>query len=317
MKKIILIVLILSVVVILLGIAIASLFIINSSNIESTSVIENTTAVVHEQETETLTPALDIMTGYKDITIEIDGTPVKLVNGLAEIDSGSGSATKISIHYFGNEAFGDLNGDGKEDIVYLITVDGGGSGTFFNVVAALQTKTGYEGTNVVYLGDRIAPQSTSISAGEILVNYADRKKDEPFTTQPSIGVSKYLKIQDGKLIESLNLSQITNREWTWISTFMNDGSNMFPKMPDAFRITFQEDGSFIGTTDCNSFFGQVTVENNKLVFGPIGATKMYCEGSQETEFLKSLAEVESFMINAQENQLVFLMKFDSGSITLE
>jgi len=317
MKKIILVVLILSVVVILLGVGIASLFIINSSNIESTSVIENTTVVEPVQETETLTPALDIMTGYKDITIEIDGSPVQLVNGLAEIDSASGSATKINIRYFGNEAFGDLNGDGKEDIAYLITVDGGGSGTFFNVVAALQTKTGYDGTNVVYLGDRIAPQSTSISAGEILVNFADRKSGEPFTTQPSIGVSKYLKIQDGKLVEALNLSQITNREWIWVSTSMNDGSNMIPRIPDAFRITFQEDGSFSGTTDCNSFFGQVAVENNKLVFGPIGATKMYCEGSQEAEFLKSLAEVESFLINAQENQLMLLMKYDSGSITLK
>jgi len=317
MIKIILIVLILLVVVVLLGIGIASLFIINSSNIESTSVTKNTTVIETIQETETLTPALDIMTGYKDITIEIDGTLVKLTNGLAEINSASGSVTKIIIQYFGNEAFGDLNGDGKEDIAYLITVDGRGSGTFYNVVAALQTKTGYEGTNVVYLGDRIAPQSTSINAGEILVNFADRKSGEAFTTQPSIGVSKYLKIQDGKLIEALHLSQITNREWTWVSTVMNDGSNMIPRIPDAFRITFLEDGSFSGTTDCNSFFGQVTIENNKLVFGPIGATKMYCEGSQEAEFLKSLAEVESFMINAQENQLVFFMKFDSGSITLE
>ena len=317
MKKIIIIVLFLSVVVILLAIGIASLFIINSSNVESTSVIENTTVVEHIQETETLTPALDIMTGYKDITIEIDGTSVKLVNGLAEIDSDSGSATKISIRYFGNEAFGDLNGDGKEDIAYLITVDGGGSGTFFNVVAALQTKTGYEGTNVVYLGARIAPQSTSISAGEILVNFADRKSGEPFTSQPSIGVSKYLKIQDGKLIEALHLSQITNREWTWVSTLMSDGSITLPKKSDAFTITFQNDNSFTGTTDCNSFFGQITLDNNKLSFGPIGSTKMFCEGSQEAEFLQSLAEVESFLINAQENQLVFLIKYDSGSITFK
>jgi heat shock protein HslJ len=142
-------------------------------------------------------------------------------------------------------------------------------------------------------------------------------KDEPFTTQPSIGVSKYLKVQDGKLIEALNLSQITNREWTWVSTLMSDGSMMLPKKPDAFRITFQDDNSFTGTTDCNSFFGQITLDNNKLSFGPIGSTKMFCEGSQESEFLKSLADVEGFLINVQENQLVLLIKYDSGTITFK
>ena len=257
------------------------------------------------------------MTGYKDITVEIDGTPIALSNGLAEMESAPGSSSKTIIRYFGNEAFGDLDGDGKEDIAYLITQESGGSGTFFYVIAALQTKTGYKGTNAVYLGDRIAPQSTSILAGEILVNYADRKKDEPFTMQPSNGVSKYLKVQDGKLIEAQNLSQITNREWTWVSTLMSDGSMTLPKKPDAFTITFQDDNSFTGTTDCNSFFGQITLDNNKLSFGPIGSTKMFCEGSQEGEFLKSLADVEGFLINVQENQLVLLIKYNSGTITFK
>jgi hypothetical protein len=44
---------------------------------------------------------------------------------------------------------------------------------------------------------------------------------------------------------------------------------------------------------------------------------MFCEGSQEAEFLKSLAEVESFLIDAQENQLVLIIKYDSGTITFK
>jgi len=317
MKKIFLIILILMVGVLILGMLIAALFTINRSEVENLPDEEFTTSVLEVEASPTLTPYLDIMTSYKDIAVEIDGTSIVLSNGQAEMESAPGSSIKIITRYFGNEAFGDLNGDGKDDIAFLLTQETGGSGTFFYIVVAIQTKTGYEGTNAVYLGDRIAPQSTTILNGEILVNYAERKLGEPFTTQPSLGVSKYFKVQAGKLIETINLTQIANREWIWVSTLMNDGSSMTPKNTEAFTITIRDDGSFNGTTDCNSFFGKVSIEDNKLSFGPIGATKMYCEGSQETEFLKSLAEIESFLINFQENQLVFLMKNDLGTMTFK
>ncbi len=136
---------------------------------------------------------------YKDATYQIEGKQVTLINGLSEVAAAPGSATKIVTRYFGNEATGDLNGDGKPDVAFLLTQDPGGSGTFFYVVAALRTETGYLGTNAVFLGDRIAPQPTNIKDGMIVVNYAERKAGEPFTTAPSIGVSKYLKVVDGKL----------------------------------------------------------------------------------------------------------------------
>ncbi|MHB8132659.1 MAG: META domain-containing protein [Anaerolineaceae bacterium] len=317
MNKILLIILILFVGVLLLGVLIMALFTINRSEVVNYPVSEFTPSVKYVENTETLAPNLDIMTGYKDITVDINGIPIKLSNGQAEMESAPGSSKKTIFRYFGNESFGDLNGDGKEDVAFLFTQEAGGSGTFFYVVAALQIKTGYEGTNAVLLGDRIAPQSTSILEGEILVNFADRQKDEPFTTQPSVGISKYFKINDSKLIETINFTQIANREWIWVSSDLNDASSIMPNKTDAFRITFQEDGSFTGTTDCNSFFGHASVEKNKLVFGPIGSTKMACEGAQENAFLSTLAEVDNFRIDFYDNRLVFLMKNDSGLMTFK
>ena len=317
MKKILLIILILFIGVLILGVLIMALFTINRSEVVNYSVSEFTPSVKYVENTETLAPNLDIMTGYKDITVDLNGIPIKLSNGQAEMESAPGSSTKTFFRYFGNEAFGDLNGDGKEDVAFLFTQETGGSGTFFYVVAALQIKTGYEGTNAVLLGDRIAPQSTSILEGEILVNFADRQKDEPFTTQPSVGISKYFKINDSILIETINFTQIANREWIWVSSELNDASSIMPKKTDAFRITFQEDGSFTGITDCNSFFGHASVEKNKLVIGPIGSKKMACEGAQETAFLSTLAEVDNYQINFQEDRLVFFMKNDSGSMTFK
>ena len=132
---------------------------------------------------------------YKDATYMIEGQPVALVHGVAETEAAPGSASKVTTKYFGNEAKGDLNGDGIPDIAFLLTQETGGSGTFFYLVAAVQNADGtYSGTDGVLLGDRIAPQTTEITDGKVIVNYADRAASEPMTAQPSVGKSLYLKL---------------------------------------------------------------------------------------------------------------------------
>lgn len=151
----------------------------------------------------------DIAASLLNATYIIDGKPVTLVNGLWEMDSASspqaGSASKTVVRFFGNEASGDLNGDGTEDIAFLLTKQDGGSGTFFYSVVAVKKGEAYVGSNAIFLGDRIAPQTTEIRDGQIIVNYAERKPGEPMTARPSMGVSKYLKIDpSGALIEIKN-----------------------------------------------------------------------------------------------------------------
>lgn len=138
---------------------------------------------------------------YKDATYEIEGKPVALVNGRAEQEAAPSSASKVVTQYFGNEAKGDLSGDGLADVAFLLTQTTGGSGIFYYVVAAVQGIGGYAGTNAVLLGDRIAPQTTEISNGQLIINYADRKPGEPMTAQPSQGISKHLRMDNGRLIE--------------------------------------------------------------------------------------------------------------------
>lgn len=135
-------------------------------------------------------------------TFIIEGQPVTLVNGRAEAFADPGSTSKVVTQYFGNVATGDLDGDGAPDIAFLLTQNSGGSGTFYYVVATLVAADGgYQGTNAILLGDRIAPQTTEIRNGEVIVNYAERKAGEPMTAQPSVGVSKYLKMEGTTLVE--------------------------------------------------------------------------------------------------------------------
>ncbi len=158
----------------------------------------------------TSAPLPSTVADHKNATYIIDGQPVALVDGYAEAPAASGSASKTVTRYFGNEATGDLNGDRQDDIAFILTQDRGGSGTFFYAAAALKTADGYQSTNAILLGDRVAPQTTEIRNGQVIVNYAERKAGEPMTTQPSIGVSKYLEVQGTMLAEAPKVTYVNS-----------------------------------------------------------------------------------------------------------
>lgn len=108
-----------------------------------------------------------------DVSVKLDGMPA--ANGLVTV-------------FFGNELVSDLNGDGRDDVTFIITRGGAGSGTFFYAVSALNTGRGYAGSSAFFLGDRIAPQSTMKGSGRVVVvAYADRAPNEPFSAKPSMG----------------------------------------------------------------------------------------------------------------------------------
>ncbi len=138
---------------------------------------------------------------YKNISYVIEGETILLKNGIHEAEAAPDSEEIVATEYFGNEVTGDFNNDGMQDIAFLLTQSGGGTGVFYYVAVALQSATGYKGTNAISFGDRIAPQTTEFKNGQIIVNYADRKPDEPYSADPSVGVSKYFKVSGGKLVE--------------------------------------------------------------------------------------------------------------------
>jgi len=263
---------------------------------------------------------------YKNIEYVIDGKRVKLTNGVSETEVAPGSASKIITRYFGNEVWKDLNSDGNKDIVFLLTQETGGSGVFFYVVAALaDIEKGYVGSQGLLLGDRIAPQTTESGKGKmIIVNYAVRAPGEPFTTPPSIGKSIWL-LLDPKTMQFGEVAQnfegeadparmtLTMTKWIWISALYNDGKNITPKNANAFTLTFSNDGVFSATTDCNSIGGIYTTKDGKITFNEMRSTLMYCEGSQESEFVKLLNNASSYHFTSR-GELILDLKFDSGSV---
>ena len=140
----------------------------------------------------------------QNTTYLIDGQEIALVNGVAEKELAPGSASKQVTRYFGNVIDIDLNSDGLMDSAFLLVQDNGGSGTFYFVAAAIRTQDGYTGTNGIFLGDRIAPQSTTLdpnNSSQFIVNYADRAPNDPMSAQPTLGVSRTFKLENGTVVE--------------------------------------------------------------------------------------------------------------------
>lgn len=101
--------------------------------------------------------------------------------------------------------------------------------------------------------------------------------------------------------------------WRWVKTTMNDGKVTFPKKFGVFTLTFKDDKTISITTDCNGMGGTYALEGNKLTFGSLMATQMYCEGSQEQEFAKSLTEIGSYLFTSK-GELILEIKMDSGTM---
>lgn len=262
---------------------------------------------------------------YKDATYMIDGTPVTLMDGVAEMPAAPGSASKIVTRYFGNELRKDLDGDGREDVVFLLTQQTGGSGTFYYVVAALDTAAGWKGSDGYLLGDRIAPQTTESGEGkQVIINYADRKQGESFAVRPSVGKSAYLILDpatmrwgvvDHDFPGEADPSRMTlgMKTWNWVSAGRADGTTLVPKKEGSFTLAFQQDGRVSVGTDCNAMGGTYTVHGTALTFSEMNTTLMYCDGSQEQAFAALLSGTASYRFTSR-GELILVQR-DGGTAT--
>ncbi len=130
----------------------------------------------------------------------------------------------------------------------------------------------------------------------------------------------------GQTLESLGVpnldnmdsksAQLSNNAWVWRETIMNDDTIITPNQFGDFVLTFDTLGRVNGTSDCNNFGGEYTVENELIAMGPFMMTKMFCEGSKEMEFQKMLADPLGFMFT-DAGELVLMLPYDSGSIIFE
>ncbi len=251
----------------------------------------------------------------------IEKEKIALKNGAASSTQGG------TLRIFGEPMYGDYNADTKNDAAVLLVHQGVGSGTFYYAALVISKDGGYTVTNTLFLGDRISPQNISLDNGRVVYNYAVRNNNEPMTTPPSLGKSLYIHYDTstgeiGELVKDFegeadpSRMSLDMKSWVWTKTQMNDGATKTPKKSDAFTLNFTNDGGVSITTDCNRMSGTYKVDGNTLTFSSLMSTKMYCEGSQEQDFAKALAQVATFFFTSK-GELVLELKMDSGSMTFK
>jgi hypothetical protein len=135
-----------------------------------------------------------------DATYWIDGSEISLRNGYFETPAAPDSAAKITVSVFDTPTFGYLEGDGEIDAAVILVYQGGGSGTFYYVAAAINRADEYQGTNAMLLGDRVVPQALRIENRVIVADFADRRPDEPMAAPPTVDVTMYALLDDEQLV---------------------------------------------------------------------------------------------------------------------
>ena len=108
-------------------------------------------------------------------------------------------------------------------------------------------------------------------------------------------------------------NNITTKSWTWIKTIYNNDTVVQPLNKEKFTLTLKKDKTFSATTDCNNTGGEYEITGNKISFTKMFSTLMYCEGSQEAEFIKMLTETQGYLLTSS-GDLVLSLKMDSGSM---
>lgn len=85
----------------------------------------------------------------------------------------------------------------------------------------------------------------------------------------------------------------------WVLKVLND-KNISP--PDSTKAPFiilsKVDSKLNGNGGCNTIFSTYTLDGDKLKFGVIASTEMYCDQMEpETEFTKALSNIVRYKIN--------------------
>ena len=124
----------------------------------------------------------------------------KLVNGVYEEPVAKSSA-KIIVTLQTVAAFGDLEGNGVQDAAVALTVQTGGTGTFYYLFAVLNDNGNAKPVANILLGDRIKLTTLTIQGGEIAVDMVTQGPKDAMA-KPTLAVTRKFKLQGTQLVST-------------------------------------------------------------------------------------------------------------------
>jgi len=123
----------------------------------------------------------------------------RLQDGIFKEPAAPNSASQVLIQLADLFQQGDLDADGNPDAAVLIFSNSGGSGTFVDLAAVLQSPDGPRHAASALLGDRVKVQSIDIDNGIISVRMLTHGADDPMCC-PTLEVTRQYQLQPGGLV---------------------------------------------------------------------------------------------------------------------
>ncbi len=236
---------------------------------------------------------------------------VEEAGGAAVLTAGSwegepwveGGAARPGVHLLdGFELTGDVDGDGTDEALALLSASAGGTGE--NIYLAVVGRRDGRVTNVstVLVGDRVQVRDWKFDDGRVVLGVLWAGPEDAMCCPGELATLVWLTDDTGGLVrdprvsasERLSAAAIGGTEWVLREWSRGDPAGVDPEITLAY-----DQGRLGGTSGCNRYFTAVEEVDlpGDLRVGPVGSTMMACPDTVmavERRFLGKLQGVSRF-----------------------
>ncbi len=253
----------------------------------------------HQQNNSNVNPQWE---GLRNATLHglFEGEEITLVDGHWQgIDDTWGASRPSAALMDYLYANGDLDGDNREEIVGVISVNYGGTGLQKSLIVMDKPDLQLVQKGIISLGDRTEIRDLYIDQGKLLVDVLQVGAEDPFCC-PSELATRHFKFDNGHLIEAsttitgkASLATLQGAEWSLQKlshTQSIDQTNI--------TLSFVEHG-VTGSSGCNNYSGNSKPGDyaTALSIGPLTTTRKLCPpaiSTIEQQYLSALQSVDSW-----------------------